>query len=108
MTAAKQHHDDEELKPLYYAENGMVWKRPVKTGETENGSSYALGFPVCTMHEAVGDKAAEAVAAIMNRGEAMPDLIEAAQNIENDAGHIPANLWQMLQAAIAKAGGRAK
>lgn len=39
---------------------------------------------------------------------AAPDLLEAAQNIENDDGHIPITIWNMLQAAIEKAGGTRK
>lgn len=34
---------------------------------------------------------------------AAPELLEAAQNIENDDGHIPPAIWQMLKAAISKA-----
>lgn len=34
---------------------------------------------------------------------AAPDLLEAAQNIENDGGSIPPTIWKMLKDAIAKA-----
>lgn len=61
-------HDTQE-KPLYYAKDGMVWKRPTKTnfdGET----ILAIGFPVCEMHEAAGADCAPIVAHLMNLGEA--------------------------------------
>ena len=34
---------------------------------------------------------------------AAPDLLEALMNIENDNGAIPANIWEMRNAAIEKA-----
>jgi hypothetical protein len=34
---------------------------------------------------------------------AAPDLLEALENIENDDGSIPATIWEMRNAAIAKA-----
>lgn len=38
---------------------------------------------------------------------ALPDLLAAAKNLENDDGAIPDHAWQPLQAAIAKAEGNA-
>ena len=54
--------------PLYYAEAGKVWKRPITTQKANGTKTCTLGFPVCTMHEAVGDDAAEIVAKLMNAG----------------------------------------
>lgn len=34
---------------------------------------------------------------------AAPDLLEALQSIENDDGHIPAEIWKLRNVAIAKA-----
>lgn len=36
---------------------------------------------------------------------AAPDLLEAAENLENDDGAIPEHAWKLLQDAIAKAKG---
>ena len=36
---------------------------------------------------------------------AAPDLLEALENLENDAGQIPQFAWDMVQEAIAKAKG---
>lgn len=63
-------------KPLYYAKDGMVWKSPVTTHNGDGSMSITIGFPVCKMHEAVGEDAAEAVAELMTRGDAAPDLLE--------------------------------
>jgi len=37
---------------------------------------------------------------------AAPDMFDALKTIENDAGQVPAWLWEMIQKAIAKAEGR--
>jgi hypothetical protein len=55
------------LDGSYYAKDGKVWKAPHAT-KTDTGRSISMGFPVCTMHEAVGAEAAETVAALMNAG----------------------------------------
>lgn len=34
---------------------------------------------------------------------AAPDMLEALENIENDAEHMPNSAWKMIQTAIAKA-----
>lgn len=36
---------------------------------------------------------------------AAPELLEALENIENDDGHIPQAIWDMRNAALAKARG---
>lgn len=36
---------------------------------------------------------------------AAPTMLEALENLENDAGHIPPRAWEMVQAAIALAKG---
>lgn len=56
----------------YYAKDGMVWKHPVSTENDDGSCSISLGFPICTMHEAVGAEAAEKVAALMNAGHNAP------------------------------------
>jgi hypothetical protein len=56
----------------YYAKDGMVWKDSIAT-QIDGGTSYTLGFPVCTMHPAVGDDGAETVAALMNAGHNATD-----------------------------------
>ncbi len=38
---------------------------------------------------------------------AAPDLLEALENIENNSGHIPETIWNMRNAAIDKARGKA-
>ena len=60
-----QPHD---TKTPYYAKNGMVWKHPLETLKDDGGKTISLGFPICKMHEAVGDDAAEQVANLMNLG----------------------------------------
>lgn len=37
---------------------------------------------------------------------AAPDMLEALENLENDADQIPEHAWKLVQAAIAKARGR--
>ncbi len=39
---------------------------------------------------------------------AAPDMLDALKTIENDAGQVPAWLWEMIQNAIAKAEGKAQ
>lgn len=65
----------------YYAKNGMVWKAPTEQ-KTEHGSKISLGFPICKMHEAVGDEAASTVAELMNNGEHATGLVEALKEAE--------------------------
>lgn len=52
----------------YYAKDGMVWKHPVYTKRDDGTTTITIGFPVCRMHDAVGDDAAETVAQLMNAG----------------------------------------
>lgn len=59
-----------EKQPTYYAKDGVVFKSPVERKRPDGGMNITIGFPVCTMHEAVGDDAAETVAQLMNAGEA--------------------------------------
>ena len=54
----------------FYAENGTVWQSPKETKNDDGSRSISIGFPVCTMHEAVGAAAAEHVAGLMNLGAA--------------------------------------
>lgn len=55
----------------YYAEAGIVWKAPIRTPNADGTTCISIGFPVCTMHEAVGAGTAETVAKLMNAGEAV-------------------------------------
>ncbi len=59
---------DHELNGRYYARDGMVYKAPLRR-KTETGYAISMGFPVCKMHDAAGDDAAETVAALMNLGQ---------------------------------------
>ena len=52
----------------YYAKDGIVWKASIETKHADQSSSFTLAFPVCSMSEAVGDDAADAVANLMNAG----------------------------------------
>lgn len=52
----------------YYAQAGMVWKRPVKTKNADGSTTISIGFPVCQMHDCVGPEAAAGVAHLMNVG----------------------------------------
>jgi hypothetical protein len=61
----------------YYAKDGKVWKRPIRTKNADGSTSITLGFPVCTMHETVGKEAAETVAALMNAGHVALDVEES-------------------------------
>jgi len=74
----------------YYAKHGLVYKRPLRRQKPEGGTAISLGFPVCKMHEAAGDDAAETVAALMNRGEAHDDLVKALEPFAEWANHIDA------------------
>ncbi len=59
---------DHEFNGRYYARGGTVYKAPLRR-KTETGYAISMGFAVCRMHEAVGDGAAEIVAALMNTGQ---------------------------------------
>ncbi len=39
---------------------------------------------------------------------AAPDMLEALSSLENDAGQMPDLMWEMVQDAVAKAGGKRK
>lgn len=54
----------------YYAKGGLVWKAPITTENPDGTKSMSMGFPVATMHECVGDDAAEELANLMNAGHA--------------------------------------
>lgn len=58
----------EDTQTPYYAKDGMVWKHPIETMKLDGTLSITIGFPVCKMHDAVGEDAAEAVAQLMNIG----------------------------------------
>lgn len=75
-----------EARAPYYAEAGMVWKHPVSKRAEGGGMTISIGFPVCSMHEAVGDEAAAKVATLMNLGDAAEELIAALEDILNYTG----------------------
>lgn len=52
------------LKPLFYARNGVVFQRPVRTK-----TGTAMGFAVCEVRDGVD---AADVCRILNAGEAPP------------------------------------
>lgn len=60
--------DEANTKGPYYASAGKVWKHPIERRNDDGSRTISLGFPVCTMHECVGDESAEAVANLMNAG----------------------------------------
>ena len=51
----------------------------------------------------LGEERAKANARLI---AAAPELLEALESIENDSGHIPPAVWEMRNAAIAKATGK--
>lgn len=67
-------------KLLYYAEDGMVWKRPVETENADGTKSISMGFPVCKMHEAAGDAAANVVAQMLCDAERFRPALEKIAN----------------------------
>lgn len=67
---------------IYRAEDGTVYKNPVRTPNPQGGETISIGFPVCRMLPAVGDDAAESVAGLMNLGEMMQAHISAAKDAE--------------------------
>lgn len=40
--------------------------------------------------------------------EAAAEMLETLRSLENDAGQMPAFMWEKVQAAVARAGGKAK
>jgi hypothetical protein len=59
-------HEQAALGP-YYAKNGKVWKHAISR-KVNGGQSITMGFPVCVMHDAVREDAAQTVADLMNAG----------------------------------------
>lgn len=67
-------------EPLYYAEDGKVWKRPVEKTIGNGQRAVTLGFPICTMHEACEGQEA-GLAELLNRAEQVPLLLRALEEI---------------------------
>lgn len=65
----------------YYGKDGMVWKSPVRKNKEGGGYSISIGFPICKMHDAVGEDAAASVAALMNLGDCCVELATAAEKV---------------------------
>lgn len=59
----------DSYEPLYYAKDGEIRKRSVVKNNPDGSQSMSFDFPIATMHQAVGDDAADAVAGLMNAGE---------------------------------------
>jgi hypothetical protein len=57
-----------DTDPLYYAKGDTVYKRPVYKRNGNGTQDISIGFPVCVMHDVVGQEAAETVAELMNAG----------------------------------------
>lgn len=72
----------------FYAEDGIVWKAPIRR-QRDGFTQVEIGFPVCVMHEAVGDRTAETVAAMMNLacfGQAEPRLSSPVREVPLETG----------------------
>ena len=86
-------------------ERGAYLETPVHVGERGNrGNCIALvylGGPGAIHGDAASLEANAHLIA------ATPDLYEALENIENDDGRIPAEIWNMRNLALAKARGEA-
>jgi hypothetical protein len=100
----------------YEAIGKVIRKLPIQT-KTETGTSFKIGFPVCEVTEYLDDDGAKAVAALLNRGDVLADLVNAAKRAaEVMERHIypkpdvgpdhPYSVLQALQVVIARAEGR--
>ncbi len=49
----------------FYAKGRTVWKSPTYQ-KTPTGNAVSIGFPICELHDAASDDAAEAIAAGLN------------------------------------------
>jgi hypothetical protein len=58
-----------DSEPLYYAAQGVVWKRPISEPSPMGGTLTTIGFPVCRMDPMVGEDGAHLVAQLMNAGD---------------------------------------
>lgn len=59
-----------ECRGRFYVKGFEVWKQPIqRKHETGGGFTVTIGFPVCTVHEAVGLQGALAIAAALNLAE---------------------------------------
>jgi hypothetical protein len=98
-------------EPTYYARDGRVFKSPVSRKHADGSTGITLGFPICDMHDAAGDEAAPVLALLMNRGEVLPDFLEAANEVSvllddlTRSGHIhpEASIVAKFKTALAKA-----
>lgn len=80
-----------------------VWMKPAGRGTVPfvqaEGDSEAIAQVFG------GERSSEAREANANLIAAAPELLEALKNIENDDGHVPAPIWDLVCIAIAKAEG---
>ena len=77
----------ENAKPVY------PWQGPIVVVDDD--------VPICYVDDNTHDDATALANARLIA--AAPDMLEALENIENDAEHMPDTAWRMVQAAIAKA-----
>lgn len=107
----------------YEAIGTVIRKKPVQT-KTETGTSFEIGFPACEVTEYLDEDGAKAVAGLMNRGDVLPEVIEALKELleayskpderlccdGRDCGCMGSTVRQQAEhyarAAIAKAEGR--
>lgn len=77
---------------------------PWEFGTRDDGSIWlSLGDSVSGAHFQGDIECSAADASLIS---AAPDLLEALRSIENDSGTIPQAIWDLRNAAIAKAEGR--
>ncbi len=55
----------------FYAKGREVWKNSKETKHDNGTSSFSLGFPVCVLHDAAPDTAAQAIADSLNLNPAV-------------------------------------
>lgn len=75
-------------EPLYYAEGRNIHKRPIEKKAANGERLIALGFRCATADENVGEEGAQAIAELMNLGDAdtIAKALEAeAARLDDDA-----------------------
>jgi hypothetical protein len=83
--ARKAAKPDAESAPLYYAKDGLVWKRPVETKRENGTTTVSIGFPVCRMHDAAEGQEG-VVAELMNRGDRLDAAVSQLESTLNTLG----------------------
>ena len=72
----------------YYAQGRTVRRAPLEKPLPQGGKSISIGFPVCVLHDAVGDEAAVIIADAMNLAHRMGEASEQAQRIESSSASV--------------------